>query len=167
TVANDLNLCIGDFLLFEKVDDYEFELDIFREDGQWVDPHNLGNENIQLHFELSDEVIEVSSDSSDDDDSESAYSAPDHEVITKVTYKFRFPIPFARDCELQNVDNLRLQGVNGKTVIREMRSERSGCQMRYAIREWKSTMEKLGLKNDIPYHIMYFQREGRLVFSHP
>ncbi|KAI7731451.1 hypothetical protein M8C21_026875, partial [Ambrosia artemisiifolia] len=56
-----------------------------------------------------DEVIEVSSDSSDDDDSVSEYSAPDQEVITKVTYKFRFPIPFARDCELENVDKLRVQ----------------------------------------------------------
>ncbi|KAI7748927.1 hypothetical protein M8C21_029616 [Ambrosia artemisiifolia] len=153
--------------MFEKVDDYEFNLDLFREDGQWVDPHNLGNENIQLQFELSDEVIEVSSDSSDDDDSLSENAAPDHEVIKKVTYKFRFPIPFARDCEFQNVDNLRVEGVNGKSVIRKMRSEGSGSQTRYAVTEWKSTMKKLALKNGMPYHIMYFQREGRLVFSRP
>lgn len=79
----------------------------------------------------------------------------------------RFPIPFARDCDFQNVDILRVEGVNGKTVFRELRSERSGSQIRYAITEWKSTMEKLGLKNDMTYHIMYFQRQGRLVFSHP
>ncbi|KAI7727037.1 hypothetical protein M8C21_006923 [Ambrosia artemisiifolia] len=126
-VFKDLKLRIGDFLMFEKVAEFEFKLDLFREDGMRVDPDEIGNEN--------DEVIEVSSDVSENSDSQNEYAVPDHEVITKVTNHFRFPIPFGKDCQFENVKSLRIQVENGNSIIKKLRVEGSGSKRRYAIRE--------------------------------
>ncbi|XP_035838928.1 uncharacterized protein LOC110907105 [Helianthus annuus] len=190
-IAKDLCLVTGDFLVFELIDDRVFRMLLFRPNGlqsltpdrplpvvQMVKIEDHGNDVVSFEQEaiLEDNVVNGPSDvlveeaepplEQDILDVPSVVDqANDYELTWCLTFRFRFPKPFAMNVDLSVLDEMTVETEDGFSMTLEMQEETARGSIRYALRGWQNFMRQDGLADGGQFDLRYNRNLNRLLIS--